>query len=171
MTSSKATIAKLALGLGGLAALAACSTPPTVRRPSATVYAADVQGGARVCTVPQDLVLTDAPVSTRMVLQNDGGWCGIMVAQPGPRPYRLGLVTTRAQHGRVYVHTVGDATRLSYTPDPGFIGDDAFAIRLMPDSRQVQVAVTVQAGPAAVVTPPPPPAAAPAAPTRPRRRS
>ena len=171
MISSKARFAKLALGLGGIAALAACSTPQVARAPSTPIYAADMQGGARVCTVPQDLTLSDAPTSVQMALQNDGGWCGIMVAQPGPHPYRLGLVTTRAQHGRVYVHSVGDATRLSYTPDPGFIGTDAFAIRLMPGSRQVQVAVTVQPGPAAVVAPPPAPAAAPAAPARSRRRS
>lgn len=168
------TSVKLGFALGGLVVLAGCSSPPPPRVSQTVVYAADLQGGARSCTVPQDLTLTaDAPTTAQMVVGNDGGWCGLMVALPGPHPYRLGLITARPQRGRVYIHTVGDATRISYTPDAGFVGEDAFAVRLMPDSRVVQVAVKVEPGPAAVATPAPTPAPAPATPARSttRRRS
>ena len=53
-----------------------------------------------------------------MQVGNDGGWCGITVAQDG-KPYDAGLLTQAPEHGKVYIHPVGDATRIDYTPDLG----------------------------------------------------
>ncbi len=77
-----------------------------------------------------------------MTVGNDGGWCGITVADGG-QPYSAGLLTIRPTHGRVYIHTVGDATRIDYTPDTGFTGSDNFAVRVVPGNDLIRVAVTV----------------------------
>lgn len=144
-----------------LALLAGCAQQPQVARPAARVYAVDLQGGAKVCTVPAEVALSaERPAEVRMVVGNDGGWCGISVSQPGPKPFSAGLVTDRPSHGRVHIRTVGDVTRVDYIPDQGFAGEDAFAVRLLPGGAQMRVAVTVQPGPASVT----PAAAAPAAP-------
>ncbi len=90
-----------------------------------------------------------------MTLANDGGWCAVSVHQDGPTPFTAGLLTTRADHGKVYVHSVGDDTRIDYTPEPGFGGNDAFTVTLLPGNATIQVAATVAAPPA------PPPVAAP----------
>jgi len=96
-----------------------------------------------------------------MAVVNDGGWCGILVSQnaapsrsnkgawaalgatQAKQPFAAGLLQTRAQHGRVYIHAVGDETRVDYTPDPGFTGNDQFAVRLIPGDPVLTVAVTV----------------------------
>ena len=95
-----------------------------------------------------------------MVVKNDGGWCGINVAQSGPKPYDAGLLVGRPEHGRVHVHKVGDVSRIDYIPDAGFGGEDRFTVRMLPGNPALRVMVTVQytAPPA---PPTPPPAAAP----------
>lgn len=133
--------------VGGL--LAACAqqaepAPP----PPATVYSADLQGGARLCTAPKDVALAAGrPSDLRMVVGNDGGWCAISVALAAPdhpRAYDAGLLAVRPAHGRVYIHEVGYATRIDYTPEPGYAGPDAFTVELLPGSATLQVSVTVQ---------------------------
>jgi hypothetical protein len=158
-----------ALGaLLGAGLLAGCETPATPQaRNTGLVFSVDLQGGARSCTVPPVAVLpAGQPATAQMVVANDGGWCGLPV-QAGPdTPFRLGLMLTRPQHGKVNVHRVGNDTRVDYTPDPGFAGADAFAVRLLPGDARLEVAVTVQ--PAATPTGPIPAAATPtpAAPAR-----
>jgi hypothetical protein len=147
------------LGLAALAVatLGACTTPPPARS-TARVFFVDTQGGARACTVPTSLALAaDRVTDAQMTVGNDGGWCGVTVSQPGPRPYAAGLVSTRPQHGRVHVRTVGDVTRVDFYPDAGFVGTDSFTVTLLPGSHRLRVAVTVQPGPAAAA-----PASAPA---------
>jgi len=67
----------------------------------------------------------------------------VTVAQSGGRPFSAGLLQTRAQHGRVHVHTVGDNTRIDYTPDTGFTGADSFAVKLVPGNATLTVNVTI----------------------------
>jgi hypothetical protein len=74
---------------------------------------------------------------------NDGGWCGIPVHQDGPKPFGAGLLETRPAHGDVLIHEVGDDTRIDYTPDRGFAGHDAFAVKLIPGDAIIRVTVTV----------------------------
>jgi hypothetical protein len=84
-----------------------------------------------------------------MTVGNDGGWCAISVMQPasskesGPTPYKAGLLTSRPAHGKVYVHTVGDATRIDYRPAPGYAGPDSFAVTLVPGNAVLRADVTV----------------------------
>ncbi|MGY4803117.1 hypothetical protein [Teichococcus aerofrigidensis] len=149
----------VALALPAL--LAACAQPQraveTSRRP---VYAIDMIGAAKSCTVDDNPRLIDGRETVApMTVVNDGGWCALRVARPGPEPFDAGLLSARAENGRVYVHSVGDYTRIDYTPLPGFSGTDSFTVRLLPGSTTVKVNVTVQPGAAAVT-----PAAAPVAP-------
>ena len=158
-----------------LLALGACeqARPYTGTR----VFYADLQGGAKVCTVPRDVGLAaDRVTEVAMTVVNDGGWCGISVSRGG-RAYAAGTVVDRAEHGRVEVRNVGDVTRVDYFPDRGFSGSDSFAVSLLPGGHRMKVAVTVQPGSAsAAATPAAAPAAsapathAPAAATPARRR-
>ncbi|MEJ1976609.1 MAG: hypothetical protein WDN49_11405 [Acetobacteraceae bacterium] len=82
-----------------------------------------------------------------VIATGGGGWCGIPVSRGG-QPYAAGLLTQAAQNGKVYVHTVGDDTRIDYTPNPGATAMDAFAVRLLPGDAVLQVQVN-NAAPAA----------------------
>jgi hypothetical protein len=108
------------------------------------LYASDLNGGAKVCTVPAvPGVTAGQEAAVTMTVGNDGGWCGFPMTQPGPEPYAAGLLTIRPAHGTIYIHTVGDATRIDYTPDAGFTGSDNFAVRLVPGNGLLRIAVTV----------------------------
>ena len=63
--------------------------------------------------------------------------------QNGDQPYTSALLTARPTHGTVYIHPVGDDTRIDYTPDRGFAGSDSFVVRLIPGDPSLRVAVTV----------------------------
>ena len=133
-----------ALLIAGLS-LAACSPNNPVSGSSARVYAADLTGGAKVCTVP---TITPAPGKTTDIpikLRNDGGWCGIQLHQPGPKPFEAGLLTARPGHGDVLIHQVGDETRIDYTPDRSFSGSDNFEVKLIPGDAALRVSVLVAA--------------------------
>jgi hypothetical protein len=122
--------------------LAGCQKQP-LAPPSARVYAVDLAGGARSCTVPAVELTEGKSAAAAMSVANDGGWCAITLAQRGRQPYAAGLIQTRAQHGQVHIHTVGYDTRIDYTPDSGFNGTDAFAVRLIPGNPVLTVNVTV----------------------------
>ncbi|MFZ4409961.1 MAG: hypothetical protein ACOYOH_21630 [Paracraurococcus sp.] len=145
----------------GLAALAGCAEQQQAAAPGARRYYVDTQGIAALCTVPPKVELAAGQqAEATMVVKNDGGWCGINVAQSGPRPYDAGLLVGRPEHGRVHVHKVGDHTRIDYIPDAGFGGEDKFSVRMLPGNPALRVMVTVQ------YTPPPAPPAPPPAPAR-----
>ncbi|MBE9607593.1 hypothetical protein IAI18_22200 [Acetobacteraceae bacterium H6797] len=162
-------------------ALSACSPKPEapVARNTLPVFAVDLAGAAKLCTVTDKVeVKPGAVAEATMTVGNDGGWCGINVAQAGPAPFDYGLVARadRPKNGKVYVHAVGDYTRIDYTPDLGFVGTDSFMVELRPGAGKVKVAVTVQgvAQPAAVTplitAPPPAPVASKPAANTTRRR-
>jgi hypothetical protein len=118
-----------------------CTQPKPVS--GTRLYASDLAGGAKQCAVPAITVSNGQETAVPMTVGNDGGWCGISVAQAGSRPYSLGLLTTPPSHGKIYIHTVGDQTRVDYTPDAGFTGNDSFVVKLVPGSGAMRVAVTV----------------------------
>ncbi len=142
--------------LGAAVVLQGCVQRPPAHTPL-PVYAIDQTGAAHTCTVsPLAPALTAGqPSSATMTLANDGGWCALAVHQGGPAPFTAGLLTTRAEHGKVYVHSVGDDTRIDYTPEQRFGGSDAFVVTLIPGDATVRVAASVAAPPE------PPPAVVP----------
>lgn len=122
--------------------LLACAHRPAARVSGAPVFYADTAGGARVCKVSRPHLKNGRQVSATMQMRNDGGWCAISVALNG-KPYAAGLLIDRAAHGAVFIHPVGDATRIDYTPAPGYVGPDQFTVRLIPGSPELRVSVTV----------------------------
>jgi len=134
------------LGLAALVALAGCAEGGAGPGGSRVFYA-DTQGGAKSCaTTPARVSLSNGgSTDVAMNVGNDGGWCGVSVSR-FVGPYSAGLMVQRPNHGKVYVHTVGNATRVDYTPDPGFGGTDSFAVKLIPGDATMRVAVTVTGG-------------------------
>ena len=154
--------ALFAAALAATAALQACAP----QRPTHTplpVYAIDQAGAAHTCTVSPLAPAMSAGKnsSATMALSNDGGWCAVSTHQDGPAPFTAGLLTTRPEHGKVFVHSVGDETRLDYTPEAGYGGNDTFAVTLIPGDETVQVTATVAAPPAPPAAAVPPPAKPP----------
>jgi hypothetical protein len=124
-------------------ALQACSKPPPPPVASGTrVYAHDMEGKAALCTAPSGL----SPVSGRenpvTIATGGNGWCGIPVRASTGRPFTAGLLTDAPHNGKIYVHTVGDDTRIDYVAKAGPVVPDSFAVRLIPGDAVVRVTVT-----------------------------
>jgi Bacterial Ig domain len=73
---------------------------------------------------------------------NDGGWCAITVNNNG-WPFDAGLAVTPPAHGKLAIHTVGNDTRIDYTPTARFAGADTFSVRLIPGDATVRATATV----------------------------
>ena len=130
--------------LGVAISLLGCAPP---QRPvsQTRLYATDQMGGAKSCAVPKLAApVAGKEVAVPMTVGNDGGWCAISIDDNG-HPFTAGLLSARPAHGRVYVHSVGDATRIDYTPESGYVGSDAFSVRLLPGDGVVNATVTVTA--------------------------
>jgi hypothetical protein len=133
-----------AMALAGAGLLAGCGHElGGPARSTLPVYSVDVQGGARLCTVPPVNPAAGQTVAAAITVGNDGGWCGVPVHQDGPKPYDAGLLTTRPTHGTVTIHSVGDNTRIDYTPDARYAGPDSYVVTLLPGSAVLRVSVTV----------------------------
>lgn len=123
--------------------LQGCAGKPAPQVPQPRLFASDFQGAAKSCTAPKPALSPGKETVGHMTVGNDGGWCGISVADDG-KPYAVGWLIGQPAHGSVYIHPVGNATRIDYTPDSGFAGDDTFAVRLLPGSPVLRVSVTVK---------------------------
>jgi Bacterial Ig domain len=128
------------LAIGTAALLQACAQQPPP--PAARVFAADMAGAAKACSVPATKPVAGQETQVPMKVANDGGWCAITV-NDGGKPYSAGLLVAAPAHGKVFVHTVGNDTRIDYTPAPHFAGPDAFTVRLIPGDATIRVAATV----------------------------
>ena len=128
-------LATAAIGL----LLQACSGKPA---PPPRVFAADMRGAAKVCTAPPVTVAAGQTFDAAIKLGNDGGWCAITVNNNG-RPFDAGLLTVAPQHGKVLIHTVGNDTRIDFTPVPRYAGADSFSVRLIPGEATIRVSATV----------------------------
>ena len=135
----------LACAAMGIAALIQGCAPQ--QRPASTtrLFATDQMGGAKSCNVPKVDAAAGKETAASMTVGNDGGWCAISVDNGG-HPYAAGLLSGRPQHGRVFIHSVGDATRIDYTPERGYAGADTFSVRLLPGDAVIRTNVTVQPG-------------------------
>ena len=118
----------------------------------AKLYAFDFAGAAQKCTAPADLQLTPGHETTvAMTVSNEGGWCAFKTDQADAKqgdakPFDAALVTVRPVHGKVYVHTVGNDTRVDYTPDARYAGPDGFTLEMLPGNLSVHTNVTVAPG-------------------------
>lgn len=125
--------------------LAGCSANPEAGPGGSRLrmFATDLTGGAKTCVAPKIVPVEGKTTESAMGVTNDGGWCGLLVGQGGAKPFDAGLLTGRPNHGTVTIHTVGDATRVDYTPDRGFAGNDSFSVKLIPGSGILHVTVAV----------------------------
>ena len=130
----------LAIGATALL-LQACAEGPA-SGPGARRFAADMAGAAKSCTVPKVSPAAGQETQVPIKMGNDGGWCAITV-NTGGKPYSAGLLVTAPTHGKVFIHTVGDDTRIDYTPEPRFAGADAFAVKLIPGDAVIRASVAV----------------------------
>jgi hypothetical protein len=120
--------------------LQACAQQPS--GPAPRVFAADMTGAAKVCTAPPVTPAAGRTIDAAIKLGNDGGWCAITVNNNG-RPFDAGLLAGAPQHGKVLIHTVGNDTRIDYTPTARYAGADAFSVRLLPGDATIKVTATV----------------------------
>src|SRR5579863_2303215 len=110
--------------------------------PGTRIFASDMAGAAKRCTVPTITPAADRQTPVAMQVGNDGGWCAITVSNGG-NPFSAGLLATEPSHGKVLIHTVGDNTRIDYTPDVQYRGADSFVVRLIPGDATISASVTV----------------------------
>jgi hypothetical protein len=122
-------------------ALQGCAPKPPAA-PAARVFAADMTGAAHVCTAPPVSPGAGQTTDVAINLGNDGGWCAITVNNNG-RPFDAGLLLAQPQHGKVLIHTVGNDTRIDYTPAAHYAGPDAFSVRLIPGDATIRITATV----------------------------
>lgn len=106
------------------------------------MFSADMVGGAKQCTASTPALKPAQTATATMRVGNDGGWCAIRVQQDG-KPYEAGLLTQPAEHGTVFIHPVGDDTRIDYTPALGYVGQDSFVVQLIPGNPSIRVTVAV----------------------------
>jgi hypothetical protein len=130
----------LALAATALLLQACAQRPPAA--PGARVFQADLAGASKSCTVPQVTPAAGQETAVPIRMGNDGGWCAVTLNNAG-KPFDAGLLVTEPTHGKAYIHTVGDNTRVDYTPDARFAGSDSFAVKLIPGGALLRVSVTV----------------------------
>ncbi len=133
-----ATLALTILALEGCA-----QGGPGVQGSRLPVYQTDLAGKAASCVVSPVTPLPGKTVTATMTT-GGGGWCGIPVQLNGG-PFAAGLVTQAARSGKVYIHSVGDYTRIDYTPRTATVAPDSFTVQLLPDNSVIQVSVNTPA--------------------------
>lgn len=133
---------RFGLAIAATALLLEACAPKAPSAPPPRVFAADMTGAAKSCTVPPVTPVAGRMLDVAMKVANDGGWCAITVNNNG-QPYEAGLLTTEPQHGKPLIHTVGNDTRIDYTPSPRYAGPDAFTVQLIPGNATLRVAITV----------------------------
>ncbi|MBV9252037.1 MAG: hypothetical protein JO227_22690 [Acetobacteraceae bacterium] len=111
----------------------------------ARVFAADMTGAAKTCTVSKVETKDGEETAATMQVASNGGWCAITITRNG-KPFDAGLLVTRPEHGTVFIHPVGDDTRIDYTPVRGYAGPDLFTVKLIPGDPAIRTLVTVVAG-------------------------
>ena len=130
------------MSIAAIAVLLQACGPQGPATPGTRIFASDMAGAAKVCTVPKVTPAADKQTQVAMQMGNDGGWCAITVNNGG-KPYSAGLLTTAPAHGKVLIHSVGDDTRIDYTPDAQYKGADTFVVRLIPGDATISASVTV----------------------------
>ena len=131
------------LGCLALATLAAGCAQQATRQKGIAVYSVDQRGQARMCDATRDTTIEPGKTAEVAFKMSNDGWCGVVVSQANDKPFAAGLVKQMPAHGKLYVHTVGDSTRVDYTPDRGYLGPDSYVVRLVPGDSMLNAVVTV----------------------------
>lgn len=142
MKIRRLTTSILALSAAGLL-LQGCAAPKP-SGPPPRLFETDFKGAAKTCDAAKTTPVAGKTVDAAIKVGSDGGWCGLLVNNNG-MPFDTQLLTARPEHGKVYVHRVGNDTRIDYTPDTGFVGGDSFTVSMLPGEAIVHGVVTTTA--------------------------
>ncbi len=113
--------------------LQGCSKMPVLQ----TVNADDLTDGvAKSCSFTPVQPSSTSTVDATITMTNDG-WCAYRAREVEGKPFLLGLVTQRPQHGELLIRKWAGETRVEYNPNPGFVGTDKFAVTLRPQTAGV----------------------------------
>jgi hypothetical protein len=123
------------------AALAQGCAPKQPARQPARQYFVDQGGIAPTCTTSAVNLKDGQETSAEMTVGGGAGRCSFSLSRDG-RAFGVGLLNKRPEHGKVYIHTVGDDTRIDYTPEATYGGPDTFTVALVPGNPSLRVAVT-----------------------------
>jgi hypothetical protein len=124
----------------GLILQGCAATPPVASRSHAIIYSTDMVNKAASCSFTPLAAVADGSVNKVAMTTGGGGWCGFGV-ELDSHPYTAGLLIQGAKNGKVHIHTVGDDTRIDYTPERAPAGPDSFTVRLLPGSATIEVSV------------------------------
>jgi hypothetical protein len=124
----------------GLILQGCAANPPGASRSHATIYSTDMVNKAASCSFTPLETLKDGSTNSVALTTGGGGWCGFGVGIDG-HPYTAGLLIAGAKSGKVHIHTVGDDTRIDYTPERLPVVADSFTVRLIPGNATIQVSV------------------------------
>jgi hypothetical protein len=138
MQTRTQTVILTALGLILQGCAAIQTTAPTS---NAVRYSTDMVNKAPTCSFTAIDAVKDGAANAVTLTTGGGGWCGFGVRENGA-PYTAGLLSKRARFGKVHVHTVGDDTRIDYTPYERTVVADSFTVRLIPGDATISVTVT-----------------------------
>lgn len=108
---------------------------------------------SRICFGP----MTRSSGGTQLALRtmnNDGGWCWMNWSYHGyDRSYGPSMsVTSPPLHGKLDIVRGKDTTRIAYKPDPGFFGEDHYALLQVEANVEQPFSVTVGRFPSAAAS-------------------
>ena len=122
----------------------------------------DLTGLAKTCDASAISKTSENEAAASIAMSNDG-WCAVRATEEPGKPYLLGLVRTRPDHGQILIQKTIGKTRIEYTPIKNYVGADSFSIGLRsqepekPDLvLQVSVIVSPTAEPVASTSKPSP---------------
>ena len=131
------------------ACLAGCAKPPApvAEAPTRLPFHAGPPPAA-LCTVAPFHVADGGSTPVAMTISGDGGYCAASLVAGNGAPYDAPLVPALPVHGSQTVVKYNGRTSVEYAATPGFVGHDAFTVRLIlkgqPGYTTLNVNVDVQ---------------------------
>jgi hypothetical protein len=135
------------IGLGAL--LAGCAKPPApVAEPPPPLPPHLGPPPAASCLVAPFHVADGGTADVTMTVSNDGGYCAAALTAASGKPFDAPLVPEKPLHGDDSVVEYNGKTSVEYTANQGYVGHDAFVVKLIlkgqPGYTTLNVSVDVQ---------------------------
>jgi hypothetical protein len=135
------------IGLGTLLAGCAQPPPPVVEAPAPLPPHLGPPPAAS-CVVAPFHVADGGTADVNMTVSNDGGYCAATLTAANGKPFDAPLVPEKPAHGEDSVVEYNGKTSVEYTANQGYVGHDAFTVKLIlkgqPGYTTLNVAVDVQ---------------------------
>ncbi len=101
------------------------------------------------CIVSPFTVHNGGTASVKMTVSNDGGYCAAALTADSGQPFDAPLVPEKPRHGDDSVVQYNHKTSIEYVPTTGYVGPDAFTVKLIvkgqPGYTTINLAIDVQA--------------------------